>query len=97
MKTVSISEAKNNLSALLREVRGGTHVVISDRGIPVAQLVAPPSTRGISASAVELAQQGRLRLPEHQPNSRWLDDRREAPRRGRSAVKALLEERESSR
>jgi len=36
MKTVSVSDAKNGLSALLREVRGGATIVITDRGVPIA-------------------------------------------------------------
>ncbi|HQP94219.1 MAG TPA: type II toxin-antitoxin system prevent-host-death family antitoxin, partial [Thermoanaerobaculia bacterium] len=38
MTTVSISEAKNRLSALLDEVREGASVTITDRGRPVARL-----------------------------------------------------------
>ena len=97
MRSVSVSEAKNSLSALLREIRGGASILITDRGVPVARLLAPLSGRGMPASALELAQQGRLRLPERQPNTRWLDQPRPAPKKGRSAVAALLAEREGSR
>jgi prevent-host-death family protein len=38
MRTASISEAKNKLSALLDRVRAGETILILDRGIPVAQL-----------------------------------------------------------
>ena len=38
MKAVSISEAKNKLSALLRGLPGGDSVIIMDRGRPVAKL-----------------------------------------------------------
>ena len=38
MKTTSISEAKNNLSAYIDRVRRGETVVITDRGKPVARL-----------------------------------------------------------
>lgn len=97
MRSVSISEAKNTLSALLREIRGGTAIVITDRGVPVARLVPPSSTKGISASAIELAQLGRLVLPDRTPNTKWLDAKRPKPKGSRSAVRALLEERESGR
>lgn len=63
MKTVSVSDAKSGLSALIRELRSGEAVVITDRGVPVAQLVPPPITAGVSAHAIELAQRGRLILP----------------------------------
>lgn len=70
MRTVSVSEAKNSLSALLREIRGGATVVITDRGVPVARLLPPLSGRGLPARAIDLAQQGRLILPERQLGTR---------------------------
>ena len=97
MRTVSVSEAKNSLSALLREIRGGATVVITDRGVPVARLLPTLSGRGLPASAIDLAQQGRLILPERQPNTRWLDEPLPRPRAAASAVQALLDERESAR
>lgn len=43
---VSIFEAKNHLSDLVRRAERGERVVLSRRGRPVAQLVAvPPATR----------------------------------------------------
>jgi prevent-host-death family protein len=39
MKTASISEAKNRLSAYIDPVRRGETVQITDRGNPVARLV----------------------------------------------------------
>src|SRR5947207_934489 len=38
MKKASISEAKNNFSALIDGVKGGSTVLIVDRGRPVARL-----------------------------------------------------------
>ncbi len=46
MTTVSISEAKNRLSALLDEVREGASVTITDRGRPVARLEPVPASAG---------------------------------------------------
>ena len=42
MRTAGIREVRQNLSALLREVRKGREIVITDRGEPVARL-APPA------------------------------------------------------
>ena len=42
MRTAGIREVRQNLSALLREVRKGREIVITDRGQPVARL-APPA------------------------------------------------------
>jgi prevent-host-death family protein len=38
MKTASISQAKNRLSAYVDMVRRGESIVITDRGTPVARL-----------------------------------------------------------
>ena len=38
MKKAGITETKNNLSALIRGLRGGSPVLIVDRGRPVARL-----------------------------------------------------------
>jgi prevent-host-death family protein len=38
MKKVSITEAKNRLSALIDNIKGGSPVLIVDRGRPVARL-----------------------------------------------------------
>jgi prevent-host-death family protein len=45
MMAVSITEAKNGLSALLDRVRAGETIVITDRGVPVARL-EPAAGRG---------------------------------------------------
>jgi prevent-host-death family protein len=41
MRTAGIREVRQNLSALLREVRKGREIVITDRGEPVARLSPP--------------------------------------------------------
>ncbi len=41
MRTAGVREARQNLSALLDEVRKGREVVITERGRPVAKLVPP--------------------------------------------------------
>jgi prevent-host-death family protein len=100
MKSVSISVAKNTLSALLRKVTAGTPITITDRGIPVARLVPPAApVRGIPPRFIELAERGVVKLPEREPSADW-DDDLPAPARvskGASAVEALLEERRSGR
>jgi len=45
MKRASISEAKNNLSALIDGLKGGSPVLIVDRGRPVARLEAATGDR----------------------------------------------------
>ena len=41
MKQAGIREARQNLSALIDEVRKGREITITDRGKPVARLVPP--------------------------------------------------------
>jgi antitoxin (DNA-binding transcriptional repressor) of toxin-antitoxin stability system len=95
MKPVSVSYAKNNLSALLRRVREGQTVTITDRGVPVATLGAPPSTAGIPPRFIEMAQRGILKLPEVQPSAKFFRGplpRPVDPTRN-DAVEAVIEER----
>ena len=46
MRTAGIREARQNLSALLDEVKKGREIVITERGRPVAKLVPPDRPRG---------------------------------------------------
>jgi prevent-host-death family protein len=60
MKTVSVLEAKNQLSKLIRAVREGGQVIIANRGEPVARLTAveagsASAARGTAAAILELA------------------------------------------
>jgi len=43
MKKAGIREARQNLTALIDTVQKGYEVLITDRGRPVARLVAPPA------------------------------------------------------
>lgn len=46
MRTTGIREARQNLSALLDEVKKGREIVITEHGRPVAKLVPPDHSRG---------------------------------------------------
>jgi prevent-host-death family protein len=98
MKKASVTEAKNNLSALLDRVRGGASVLIVDRGRPVARLepvgVLPAASDDRLA---RLVREGVVR-PARQPVPRALA--LTAPpraRKGVSAARALLDERRQGR
>jgi prevent-host-death family protein len=99
MRSISVSYAKNNLSALLRAVREGATLTITDRGLPVARLVPPATTTGVPARAIDLAQRGVLTLPEREPTSHWFKGALPRPKgkSGMSAVEALIEERRTGR
>jgi prevent-host-death family protein len=53
MKHVSIKQAKDTLPALVREVEGGTRVVITRNGKPVAEVVPHQRRRGTDWEALE--------------------------------------------
>jgi prevent-host-death family protein len=98
MKRASISEAKNQLSALIDSVKGGSSVLIVDRGRPVARL-EPVSRSGMGADdrVERLVRDGVVRPARAAaPKSLWTT----APPRGKkgaSALRALLEERREGR
>jgi prevent-host-death family protein len=94
MKTSSISEAKNHLSALIKGVQRGEPVLITDRGVPVAKLVPVQLGAGVPDRIIALAQQGLVRLPEEVPSADWLDLPMPKLAPGVSAVEMLLAERE---
>jgi antitoxin (DNA-binding transcriptional repressor) of toxin-antitoxin stability system len=98
MKTASITEAKNNLSALIDSLKGGSAVLILDRGRPVARLepVAADET-GWDDRLVRLVREG-LARPRRKPLSRSLfRTRLPQVRDGASVLDALIEERRDSR
>jgi prevent-host-death family protein len=64
MRTAGIREVRQNLSALLREVRQGREIVITDRGEPVARLTPP--ARGSAKPFPDLGA-FRRRLPTGSP------------------------------
>src|SRR5437016_13672099 len=97
MKKASITEAKNSLSALIDGLRGGSPVLIVDRGRPVARL--EPVTGGTEQEGrlSRLIPEGVVR-PGRVPLARALlanDPPR--PAGGASAVAALIDERREGR
>lgn len=97
MKSESISSAKNNLSALIKQVQGGDPVLITDRGVPVARLESVQLGAGVPPRIVALAQTGLVRLPRHQPDASWLDLPLPSASPGASASELLLHERRQGR
>ena len=64
MKRMSITAAKNGLSALIDQVRAGETVIIEDRGVPVARLQSVAAVRGAAQGRVErLERAGLVRRP----------------------------------
>jgi prevent-host-death family protein len=100
MKKVSITEAKNRLSALIDSIKGGSPVLIVDRGRPVARL--EPLRGGAKGDEQEgrlsrLIREGIVR-PAKVPLSRSLfTDQPPRLKGGTSVVAALIEERREGR
>lgn len=97
MTTASVSEAKNQLSALLKLVQAGQSVLITDRGVPVARLEPVRLGHGVPARMIALAQQGLVRLPSREPDASWLDLPRVTPTPGPSLSSLVIDERRSGR
>lgn len=98
MKKASITEAKNNLSALLDSVRSGAPVLIVDRGRPVARL--EPVSGLDTADGDRLAQLVREGIVRPGRGGALEALARTPPpraRRGASALRALLDERRQGR
>jgi prevent-host-death family protein len=98
MKRIGISEAKNRLSALIDGLKGGSAVLIVDRGRPVARL--EPVTSGKDKQQGRLSRlvrngvvrPGRVPLPKS-----LLTDDPPRMKGGASAVAALIAERRQGR
>jgi prevent-host-death family protein len=95
MLTVSVTEAKNKLSALLARVKAGETFVITERGVPVARVepAVSGSPEDDEARLARLERQGIIKRPKR-PLSRELLETRPPAGTGKSIVDTLLEERE---
>lgn len=100
MKTATLTETKNRLSALIDQVRHGETILILDHGRPVARLSsvlseASPSPEGRVA---RLERRGLLRRAKTTKKGPELfAHERPAASEGGSVLEALLEERRSGR
>jgi len=96
MKTATITEAKNGLSALIDRVKAGESVVITDRGRPVAVLEPVAEEVDWDARMASLERRGLVRRPTRKPDPEAF---RTLPRPDFGdvdVVKMIIEERESS-
>ncbi len=95
MKTASITEAKNNLSALIDSLKSGGAVLILDRGRPVARL-EPAGGRdgGTDERLARLIREGLARPPRSALPRAFFTEPLARLKPGASAVAAVLRERE---
>jgi prevent-host-death family protein len=98
MKKASITEAKNNLSALIDRVKSGSSVLIVDRGRPVARLSGVHGSHLDDDGRLErLVREGIVR-PARAPAAKDVfATRPPRPAKGASGVRGMLEERRSGR
>ena len=97
MKTASISELKNSLSAFLAVVRSGESVLVLDRDVPIAIIERVVDGVHGDARALKLERAGLVRRPV---GVRPLDLkalRRPAPKSSASVLQALIEGRREGR
>jgi len=99
MKKASITEAKNSLSALIDGLKGGSSVLIVDRGRPVARLepVMSGQEAGSDGRLSRLVREGIVRPGRKSLPPELLASQPPRPKGGASAVDALLEERRQGR
>jgi prevent-host-death family protein len=99
MKKATITEAKNQLSALIDRVQRGETIVITDRGRPVARLVSAltgPEDEPEGRLA-RLERQGGLRLAIAPPPKALIMKKLPKLRKPSGVLDALLNERREGR
>ena|SRR3990172_4440625 len=99
MKKASITQTKNQLSALLDAVRHGETILIMDRDRPVARLEPVESTQDLDSTGylAQLERNGIIRRALVQPSKRLLKQRPPRAKEGASILGALRAEREEAR
>lgn len=99
MKIASITETKNQLSALLDKVRHGETILITDRDRPIARLepVGNDEQFDLKGRLAHLERNGIIRRGSGKPPKLILEERPPRTSKGTSVLQALLAEREESR
>ena len=98
MKTASITEAKNRLSALIDGLKSGSPVLIVDRGRPVARLEpVTGSDLDQDGRLSRLVRDGVVRPAAASLSRTFFKSEPPRPKKGTSALAALLEERREGR
>jgi antitoxin (DNA-binding transcriptional repressor) of toxin-antitoxin stability system len=99
MKRASITEAKNNLSSLIDGLKGGSPVLIVDRGRPVARLEAVTTSLGPEDEGrlARLIRDGIVRPARGSVPKAVLASKPPRPRNGASGTRALIEDRRAGR
>jgi prevent-host-death family protein len=99
MKAATITQAKNQLSALIDRVRHGETIVITDRGRPVARLVSAlaDAAEDPEGRLARLERRGGLRRATAPPPRALIRRRLPTVKKPSGVLDALLEERRQGR
>ena len=99
MIVVSISEAKNRLSAFIDKVKRGDTVVITDRGRPVAQLESVARDQPVDEEGrlARLERNGLIKRGKQTPPTQMMRDPPPSLRDGVDILQVLLDERAEDR
>lgn len=96
MKTATITQAKNGLSALIDQVKAGERIIILDRGRPVARLEPVADIDDGDGRIARLVRAGLMRAGTGAPPVKLIMEPGPALPPGVSAVAAVLADREES-
>jgi prevent-host-death family protein len=99
MKKIGITDAKNNLSALIDGLKGGSPVLIMDRGRPVARLEPVTTGHGSDPEGrlARLVREGVVRPGRTALPKSLFAGQPPRSKSGVSAVEALIRERREGR
>jgi len=99
MKKATITEAKNQLSALIDRVQHGDTIVITDRGRPVARLVSAvaEAAEDPDGRLARLERRGGLRLATAPPPRDLIAKKLPKTRKPSGVLDAFLDERREGR
>jgi prevent-host-death family protein len=97
MKKASITDTKNNLSALIDTVKGGSTVLIVDRGRPVARLEPVSGMSSDDDRLARLVREGVVRPARGTASKQLFTTRPPRGKKGASGVRALIDERREGR
>jgi prevent-host-death family protein len=95
MKTASISQLKNSLSAYVDQVKAGESVLVTDRGVVVARIDPAAASLDPTGRLERLERAGLVRVGRGAPPVELLRSPGPRPVDGRSIVELLLEDRRS--
>jgi len=96
MTVTTVSKLKASLSEVLRRVKAGEEVLVTERGRVIARLSPPASSPALPESLREMERQGLVKLGTGKlPRNFWSMPRPKDPKG--LVMKALLEERADSR